>query len=247
MAQDSDSVKAIKALEDVEKHLQDVTARVQRGATWAWQHDGVTYIDVFGFQDVTQRAGKAIEEAAPLFEVYLHTLGRVPPRFKAVFEQAAALMDWIGSLEDQHGAEYHLTRALKRLQRVELGLQDLCTLPSKAAMHQEANKREPTTTREINSCLLVSADKQAELLKKLHQLIDGKKGKAVALVIRSCVELGLMSKPTFGVLKAEFGDIGHHSNYDKYFSGYPQRYVEHERQGMIRNLEPFKAYLNSLE
>lgn len=138
--QDSDSVKAIKALDDVEKHLQDVTASVQRGSTWAWQHDGVNYLDVFGFGAMTDRAGKAIEEAAPLFEVYLHALGRVPPRFKAVFEQAAALMDWIGSLEYQHGA-YHLARGLQKLQRVESGLQDLCTQPVEAAAHQKTKPK----------------------------------------------------------------------------------------------------------
>ena len=104
----------------------------------------------------------------------------------------------------------------------------------------------PNVVNEFSSCLLVHDDKKDELLKKLHLLIDGKKGKAVALVIRLCVELGLMSKPTFGVLEAEFGDIGHHSNYDKYFR-YPQLYAEHERQGMMRNLEPFKGYLDSLE
>lgn len=141
MVQDSDSVKAIKALEEVEKHLQDVTARVQRGGRWAWHQDGVTYIDVFGFGAVTNRAGKAIEEAAPLFEVYLHALGRVPPRFKAVFEQAAALMDWIGSLEYQHDGDYHLGRGLLRLQRVESGLQDLCTRPVEAAAHQKTKPK----------------------------------------------------------------------------------------------------------
>lgn len=109
------------------------------------------------------------------------------------------------------------------------------------------NQRNTATGNEFRSCLLIQDDKKDKLLKKLHSLIDGKKGKAVALVIRSCVELGLMSKPTFGVLQAEFGDIGHHSNYDKYFSDYSERYAEHERQGMIRNLEPFKVYLNSLE
>lgn len=140
MAQDSDSVKAIKALDDVERHLQDVTASVQRGSTWAWQHDGVYYLDVFGFGAMTDRAGKAIEEAAPLFEVYLHALGKVPPRFKSVFEQAAALMDWIGSQEYQHGA-YHLARGLQRLQRVESGLQDLCTQPVEAAAHQKTKPK----------------------------------------------------------------------------------------------------------
>lgn len=109
------------------------------------------------------------------------------------------------------------------------------------------NQRNTATGNEFRSCLLIQDDKKDELLKKLHLLIDGKKGKPVALVIRLCVELGLMSKPTFGVLEAEFGKIGHHSNYDKYFSEYLQRYAEHERQGMMRNLEPFKGYLDSLE
>lgn len=139
--QDSDNVKAIKALEDVEKHLKDVTAAAQRGARWAWQHDGVTYIDVFGFQDMTNRAGKTLEDAAPLFEVYLHALGKVPPRFKAVFEHAAALMDWVRSLEYQHEAEYYLVRGLQRLQRVESGLQDLCTQPVEAAAHQKTKPK----------------------------------------------------------------------------------------------------------
>ncbi len=83
------------------------------------------------------------------------------------------------------------------------------------------NQRNTNTGNEFRSCLLIQDDKKDELLKKLHLLIDTKKGKPVALVIRLCVELGLMNKPTFGVLQAEFGDIGHHSNYDKYYRNYP--------------------------
>ena len=109
------------------------------------------------------------------------------------------------------------------------------------------NQRNTDTGNEFRSCLLIQDDKKDELLKKLHLLIDTKKGKPVALVIRLCVELGLMNKPTFGVLQAEFGDIGHHSNYDKYYRNYPAAYEEHERQGMMSNLEPFKGYLDSLE
>jgi hypothetical protein len=109
------------------------------------------------------------------------------------------------------------------------------------------NQRNTDTGNEFRSCLLIQDDKKDELLKKLHLLIDTKKGKPVALVIRLCVELGLMNKPTFGVLQAEFGDIGHHSNYDKYYRNYPAAYEEHERQGMMSNLEPFKGYLDRLE
>lgn len=170
--QDSDSVKAIKALDDVEKHLQDVTASVQRGSTWVWQHDGVTYIDAFGFKVMTDRAGKAIEEAAPLFEVYLHALGRVPPRFKAVFEQAAALMDWVRSLKYQHEAEYYLVRGLQRLQRVESGLQDLCTQPVEAAAHQKTKPK----SKESKAATRLQSQELQEVKSKLIAagiIIDG--------------------------------------------------------------------------
>jgi hypothetical protein len=159
--QDSDSVKAIKALEGVEKHLQDVITRVQRGARWAWQQDGVTYIDVFGFQDVTNRAGKAIEDAAPLFEVYLHALGKVPPRFKAVFEQAAALMDWVRSLKYQHEAEYSLVRGLQSLQRVAFGLLD----------DQEQKRKQPTKSKQNSG---TDAANKLDALTGIYQKLQDK-------------------------------------------------------------------------
>lgn len=160
--QDSDNVKAIKALEDVEKHLQDVSAAVQRGARWVWQHEGVTYIDVFGFGVVTDRAGKAIEEAAPLFEVYLHNLGKVPPRFKAVFEHAAALMDWIRSLEYQHDADYRLSRALRRLQRVAVGLLD----------SQERQRKQPIRSKRSSG---TDAANKLSALTGIYQELQDKK------------------------------------------------------------------------
>lgn len=104
-------------------------------------------------------------------------------------------------------------------------------------------KLEPTTAREINSCLLVSAIKQAELLKKLHQLIDGERGKGAALVIRLCVELGLMRKPTFGVLKAEFPGIGNKSGYNTHYREYETRYTKEEIEGMKANLITFQDYI----
>ena len=100
-------------------------------------------------------------------------------------------------------------------------------------------KRETAAANEFRSCLLVSTDKQEELLKKLHQLIDGKKGKPVALVIHLCVEFGLMSKPTFGVLKSEFGDIGNPSGYNDYYRHYSTKYTDDEIKGVIAHLKPF--------
>lgn len=96
---------------------------------------------------------------------------------------------------------------------------------------------------EFSSCLLVQDDKKDELLKKLHLLIDTKKGKPVALVIRLCVELGLMSKPTFGVLKAEFPGIGNKSGYNTHYREYETRYTKVEIEGMKAHLITFQDYI----
>lgn len=105
------------------------------------------------------------------------------------------------------------------------------------------NQRNTATGNEFRSCLLIQDDKKNELLKKLHLLIDGKKGKPVALVIRLCVELGLMSKPKFGVLKAEFPGIGYKSGYNTYYREFETRYTKVEIEGMKANLITFQDYI----
>lgn len=59
-------------------------------------------------------------------------------------------------------------------------------------------------------------DNTGEKLKKLHTLIDGKKGKSLALIIMACVKKGYMTKPTFQQLAGEFGDIGSRQAYTNY-------------------------------
>lgn len=151
--QDSDNVKAIKALEDVEKHLQDVSARMQRGDQWVWHRDGVTLIDDLGphgFHAATERAAKAIEDAAHLFVVYLETLGRVPPRFKAVFRQAAVLLNHVALLENQHGTEYRFVRALQSLQRMKTDFQEyFCNQSSEAVAHQQDDGEKDVLSSEL--------------------------------------------------------------------------------------------------
>lgn len=106
---------------------------------------------------------------------------------------------------------------------------------------QEQNNEKPVKQDEdLTSCFLVQDDKKNELLKKLHSLIDGKKGKSVAIVIHLCVELGLMSKkPTFGVLKAEFGNIGNASGFNSYYGKYETSYTKEEKDGLKKHFEPF--------
>lgn len=123
-------------------------------------------------------------------------------------------------------------------------------LPVTPRPGMEPGTREASTpsriaaTNEIKSCLLVSTDNQDKLLKKLHQLIDGNKGKRVALVVRLCVDLGLMSKPTFGVLAKEFPKIGNKAGYNRYYKSFQEpiycKDFEAEINGIKQHLTPFK-------
>lgn len=191
--QDSDNVKAIKALEDVEKHLQDVSARMQRGDQWVWHRDGVTLIDDLGphgFHAATERAAKAIEEAAHLFVVYLETLGKVPPRFKAVFRQAAVLLNRVALLEHQHGAEYRFVRALQSLQRMKTDFQEyFCTPPVKAKKRK--SKSEAATRLQSQELQDVKAELVAAGI-----IVDGRWAKDVSDF--SCLATEL--KETFGIV-----------------------------------------------
>lgn len=70
-------------------------------------------------------------------------------------------------------------------------------------------------------CLL---DPKEQHLKKLHSLIDGRKGKNVALVIKASIQLGwLLCKPTFTQLQNEFGNIGNASGYNHQMNLLPDK------------------------
>lgn len=55
-----------------------------------------------------------------------------------------------------------------------------------------------------------------DMILKLHQLMNGRKGKEAALIIKACIKAGIMIKPTFKQVSDEFGDIGNPSGYNKY-------------------------------
>ncbi len=56
------------------------------------------------------------------------------------------------------------------------------------------------------------------ILKELHELISGRKGREVALIIRVCIKEGIITKPTFKQVENEFGYIGNVSGYNKYMA-----------------------------
>lgn len=68
----------------------------------------------------------------------------------------------------------------------------------------------------FKDCIFVQ-DKEG-FLERLHKIFVNKKGKYIASVISVCVENGLMKKPTFAMMKDEFGDIGAKSGFNKYMT-----------------------------
>lgn len=97
---------------------------------------------------------------------------------------------------------------------------DAETSQQEAIKQPVASKPQPKTdgrrAKPFKDCLL-DPDKEQHL-KKIHSLIDGRKGKDVALVIRASIQLGWIIKPTFLQVKNEFGNIGNKSGYNTQMS-----------------------------
>lgn len=104
---------------------------------------------------------------------------------------------------------------------------------------------EPETTEQrsksksIKDVMLVQEEQKEPLATVLHGLIDGKKGKDVALVILVCVQHGLMRKPEHGIMTETFGDIGAKSGYNSYFGKGLSAYRPEEIKGIETHLSPF--------
>lgn len=84
-------------------------------------------------------------------------------------------------------------------------------------------------------------ERKAKILSKLHDLIDNKKGKWVALVIRCCIEEGLLKRPRFESVIGEFGEVIGESNYKKYLneSVAPKQAVKNELDRIAKQLAEF--------
>ena len=79
----------------------------------------------------------------------------------------------------------------------------------------------------FKDCIL--NDNKEEVLLLLKKLLSGKKGCYVALIIKTCIEEGIVKKPTFACLEDELGYIGHRSGYNKYANNNP--FSEDEKKG----------------
>lgn len=100
----------------------------------------------------------------------------------------------------------------------------------------------------FRDCIMIE-DKDG-LLGKLHKIIGNKRGKAVAMAISFCVKNGIISKPTYTIIKNEFGDIGAKSGFNKYMASFLEEVKRNSAQttaleeGERKSMETaFKDYL----
>lgn len=97
-------------------------------------------------------------------------------------------------------------------------LDELQPEPEKAAPEQKPNHK-GRPRKAFTECLNGQTEKEKEeRLRRLHKVIDGKKGKDVSLYILIAIEKGWITKPTYTQVKNEFGDIGDKSGYNAYLN-----------------------------
>lgn len=90
---------------------------------------------------------------------------------------------------------------------------------------EQSTKKKRGRPKEMLYDRFLCNDKE-QMLQCLHSLINGRKGRDVALIITACIKEGIMTKPTFKQVSDEFGDIGNVSGYNKYMRERPFTEVE---------------------
>ncbi len=93
---------------------------------------------------------------------------------------------------------------------------------------EKISGRPKNVIQPLLSKMIGNEQERQDTLDKLHKLIDGKKGKAVALAVYGCVQVSKMHRPTFSQLKNEFGDIGNESGYYSYYREAEYKFTKDE-------------------
>lgn len=87
--------------------------------------------------------------------------------------------------------------------------------------------------------LLSDVEQRQKLFDALSRLLINAKGKYAAMVFLVCVKHGLMTRPSHSLLTATFGDIGHPSGYNNYYSKGLGAYTQEEIKGIETRLNEF--------
>lgn len=90
----------------------------------------------------------------------------------------------------------------------------------KFAENEEQYKKQPrgrNTDADFKSCVCDPAVAD-DVLEKLHEKADGKKGKLFAYIICAAVKANLITRPSYNQCECEFENIGRKQGYSKYIN-----------------------------
>ena len=76
--------------------------------------------------------------------------------------------------------------------------------------------RTPSESPVMIFLIIVHTPRSEAVLKRLHEIIDGKRPKVCALTIIAAMQNGILMQPTYRALSTEFPEIGDRSNYEYY-------------------------------
>lgn len=82
---------------------------------------------------------------------------------------------------------------------------------------------------------LMRDDTNGGKLQKMHNLMQGKKGKGAALIVLACIKKGWIEKPTYSQVKEEFGDVGAQQGFTQYLN--ENKFSKEEIDGAISSLD----------
>ena len=100
----------------------------------------------------------------------------------------------------------------------QITMMELGLLDSQEQQRKQKQPRPKKQSKTIRDYILLQDEEQKnELLKVLHSLLDNKLGRWAGLVVAISVKLGLLAKPKFKMLVAEFVGIGCESGFNRYF------------------------------
>ncbi|MBM6944234.1 MULTISPECIES: hypothetical protein [Bacteroides] len=127
-------------------------------------------------------------------------------------------------------------RALKALEEELLG-RNAMDLQQDRPKQQQKNQpaRSKGRPKETLKDRMIN-DADGSKLQKIHKVMDGKKGKDVALIILACMQIGWMLKPTSTQVKEEFGDIGALQGFNDYINNSEEKFAKCEIEGVINSL-----------
>ena len=93
-----------------------------------------------------------------------------------------------------------------------------CKMQPQQGGSDAAYKMQPQRKREKSFIDYIVVEDKENYLSKLHELIDNKVGRAVAMVIKAAIETKGMTRPTSTMVEKEFGYIGSKGGYNKYLN-----------------------------